>query len=358
MDDTRNDPSTGTSTDPSTGSKTGADSGAPHGWTPDVLGAGFEARTLRLPVPPGRRRGGRRATADPVPEATLIRYVPEDGPGVGRSPVLYVHGFADYFFQRHLAEAVAGRGYPFYALDLRGHGRSIDAWTASGGDPNMVNDLDLYLQDLDAAADAIAADGHTGLVLLGHSTGGLVTARYAHARPGRVTALVLNSPWFDLRGSWSDRVVATQAVYVLGRIAPRAVVSSLGGDYGRALHHATGGEWEYDLRWKPYEGFPVRAGWLAAIRRGHREIGRGLTVGCPTLLCTSDRTGPDGGEAAEMLSTDAVLDVAHMHARASRLGAPVDVAVVEGGAHDLALSPRPARETYLTTVLDWLDTHT
>jgi alpha-beta hydrolase superfamily lysophospholipase len=309
-------------------------------WTQDLLGAGFEARTLRLP-------GGA--------EATLIRYAPEDGPGVGRPPVLYVHGFTDYFFQRHLAEAVAGRGYPFYAIDLRAHGRSIDAWTATGGDPNMVNSLRLYQQDLDAAADAIAEDGHAGLVLMGHSTGGLITSMYAHARPDRVTALVLNSPWFDLRGKWSDRTVVTQLVYVLGRIAPRTVLTTLGEDYGRALHHATGGEWDYDLRWKPYAGFPVRAGWLAAIRRGHRRLARGLAVQCPTLLCTSDRTGPDGGEAAVMLSTDAILDVAHMHARAPKLGGTVEVAVIEGGAHDLALSPKSAREKYLTTVLDWLD---
>jgi alpha-beta hydrolase superfamily lysophospholipase len=309
-------------------------------WTEDVLGEGFAARTLRLP-------GGA--------EATLVRYAPEGGPGVGRPPVLYVHGFTDYFFQRHLAEAVAGRGYPFYAIDLRGHGRSIDAWTTAGGDPNMVNSLQLYEQDLDAAADAIAEDGHTGLVLMGHSTGGLITSMYANERPDRVTAMVLNSPWFDLKGKWSDRTVVTQAVYLLGRIAPRTVVTTLGQDYGRALHHETGGEWVYDLRWKPNGGFPVRAGWLAAIRRGHRRIGRGLAVQCPTLLCTSDKTGPDGGEAAVMLSTDAILDVAHMHARAPKLGGAVDVAVIEGGAHDLVLSPKPAREKYLATVLDWLD---
>lgn len=321
----------------------GSDMDDGNGWTEDVLGAGFEARTLRLPD---------------GAEATLVRYVPEDGPGVGRTPVLYVHGFTDYFFQRHLAEAVAGRGYPFYAIDLRGHGRSIDAWTAAGRDANMVNSLELYEQDLDAAAVVIAGDGHTGLVLMGHSTGGLITSMYAHSRPDRVTALVLNSPWFDLRGSWADRTLVTQAVYVLGRIAPRTVLTSLGGDYGRALHRATGGEWDYDLAWKPNPGFPVRAGWLAAIRRGHRRIGRGLAVRCPVLVCTSDRTGPDGGEAALMLSTDAILDVAHMHARAPKLGETVTVSVIEGGAHDLALSPKPAREKYLTTVLDWLDAAT
>jgi alpha-beta hydrolase superfamily lysophospholipase len=56
-----------------------------------------------------------------------------------------------------------------------------------------------------------------------------------------------------------------------------------------------------------------------------------------------------------MLSTDAILDVAHMHARAPKLGGKVDVAIIEGGAHDLVLSAKQAREKYLTTVLDWLD---
>ena len=331
-------------------------------WTEDVLGAGFEARTLRLPGPSGALRRPvtkRGPAAQGGAEATLVRYTPDDAPrvrpGTGRPPVLYVHGFTDYFFQRHLAEAVTRGGYPFYAVDLRAHGRSIDAWTAAGGDPNMVGSLRLYQQDLDAAADAIAAEGHTGLVLMGHSTGGLITSMYADARPDRVTALVLNSPWFDLRGSWSDRTLVTQAIYALGQIAPRLVVHRLGQGYGRALHRDTGGEWDYDLAWKPYRGFPVRAGWLAAIRRGHRRLGRGLAVRCPVLLCTSGRTGPDGGEAAVMLSTDPILDVAHMHARAPKLGAAVEVAVIEDGTHDLALSPGPAREKYLTTVLDWLD---
>jgi alpha-beta hydrolase superfamily lysophospholipase len=328
-------------------------------WTEDVLGTGFDTRTLRLPGPSGSLRGPAAKRGRPMgeggAEATLVRYTPEDGPGVGRPPVLYVHGYTDYFFQRHLAEAIAARGYPFYAIDLRAHGRSIAAWTAAGGDANMVNSLRLYRQDLSAAADVIAAEGHTGLVLLGHSTGGLIASMYANAHPDRVTALVLNSPWFDLRGSWSDRTVVTQVVYALGRIAPRTVVNKPGEDYGRALHTATGGEWEYDLLWKPHGGFPVRAGWLAEIRRAQRRLGRGLSVQCPVLVCTSDKSGPGVGEAAAMLSADAVLDVAHMHARAPKLGATVDVSVIEGGAHDLVLSAKPARDKYLTTVLDWLD---
>jgi alpha-beta hydrolase superfamily lysophospholipase len=51
--------------------------------------------------------------------ATLVRLPAADAP---RGPVLYVHGFIDYFFQRHMAERFAAEGYAFYALDLRKHG--------------------------------------------------------------------------------------------------------------------------------------------------------------------------------------------------------------------------------------------
>ena len=39
--------------------------------------------------------------------------------------MLYLHGWNDYFFQTHLADAFAALGFDFYALDLRRYGRSL-----------------------------------------------------------------------------------------------------------------------------------------------------------------------------------------------------------------------------------------
>ena len=41
-------------------------------------------------------------------------------------------------------------------------------------------------------------------------------------------------------------------------------------------------------------------------------------------------------------------------ARAPFLGQDVTVIQIEGGVHDLALSPEPARSEYLRTVTTWL----
>ncbi|GAB2462562.1 alpha/beta hydrolase [Xylanimonas ulmi] len=323
-------------------------------WRPDLLGDGFERRTLHLPD---------------GAQVTLVRLTPsltDDDGAARRVAVLYVHGFVDYFFHPHLARALADpgalaggdpagvRGYAFYAVDLRGHGRSLAAHTAAGGDPNLVADIALHARDLDAAAAAIRAAGHERLVVLGHSTGGLIATLWAAARPGRADALVLNSPWFDLNEPWLLRGPGTRVIDAVARVAPRLPVGGLAEHYGRALHVVTGGEWDYDLAWKPHAGFPVRAGWFRSVRAAQGRVRRGVDVGVPTLVLASARSGPSRRAHDALLTTDSVLDVGHIRRAAQRIGSDVLFVPVEGGAHDLALSPRAGREEYLRAVTAWL----
>ena len=314
-------------------------------WQPDILGEGWVARTLHL-------------APDDEGEvvATLVRRAERPA---ARKAVLYVHGFVDYFFQTHMADAFTAHGYDFYAIDLRKYGRSL----RGNQTPNYVTRLSAYAEELDAAARIIRVEeGHDELVVVGHSTGGLITSLWADARtqPGRppvVDALVLNSPWFDLNEPWFTRVVATPVIDLLAPLAPHVQVGSLAPHYGRALHAASGGEWDYDLRLKPHAGFPVRAGWFRAIRRGHAQVARGLAIRCPVLVLTSDASGDSDRWHEAILTTDSVLDVAQIRARAPGLGDDVTVVAIPGGAHDLTLSPEPARSTFFTEVFDWLAEH-
>jgi len=308
----------------------------------DPLGSGWTARTLPL-RPDDRSSGG----VDPV--ATLVG--PAGGPRHARA-VLYLHGFVDYFFHAHVGDALAARGYDLYGLDLRDYGRSI----RDGRPPNDTTDLATYTEEIDAAVRILRED-HGRLVLLGHSTGGLVASLWADARRGEglIDALVLNSPWLDLRGSWFERQVLTPVLDVVGRVAPGLVVSHLAPHYGRALHAGTGGEWAYDLTWKPHDGFPITAGFIRTIRRGQARVGRGLAVDVPVLVLASDASGPDDRVHDALVTTDSVLDVAQMAARAPLLGPDVTFVEIPGGAHDLALSPSPARERYVEEVLRFLD---
>lgn len=316
--------------------------------TEDVLGPGWVARTLPL-APDGIGPTHARTTAGaPDPVATLVH--PTET-GTRDRAVLYVHGFTDYFFQTEHAHAWTAHGYDFYAVDLRDYGRSI----RTGRTPGWVTDLTTYDEDLTAALAAVQEHGYRQLVLLGHSTGGLITALYLDRHPGAVDALVLNSPWLDLNASWLSRTVVTRVLDAVAMRMPRLRVSTLGEDYGRSLHISTGGDWDYHLAWKPMVDVPVYAAWLRAIRRGHATVGRGLDLDVPVLVCTSGRSGhPRRPSEADLAGADCVLDVKHMHARGPRLGPDVTMATIDGGRHDLALSAPPARRAYEHAVFSWL----
>lgn len=316
--------------------------------TEDVLGPDWVARTLPLP-PDGVGPMHARTTADaPDPVATLVH---RTDAGAGRRAVLYVHGFTDYFFQTEHARRWTAEGYDFYAVDLRDYGRSI----RPGRTPGWVTDLATYDQDLDAALTAVREHHYDQVVLLAHSTGGLITPLYLDRHPGAADALVLNSPWLDLNSGWVNRVITTRVLDAVALRAPRLRVSTLGEGYGRSLHTSTGGDWDYDLAWKPIYDVPVYAAWLRAIRRGHARVARGLDLLVPVLVCTSGRSGhPDRPTERDLAAADCVLDVAHMHARGPLLGADVMMVTIDGGRHDLALSSPQARGAYEDAIFGWL----
>ena len=311
--------------------------------TADLLGGRFTARTLPLPA-----AGGAEVAA------TLVRLPAE---GTTRGAVLQVHGFVDYFFHAHVAEHFARRGFDFYAVDLRAYGRSLRPEDL----PNYVTDLALHYEEIDAAVHAIREeDGHRRLVVVGHSTGGLITALWAHDRgeAGLFDALVLNSPWLDLAENWFLRTVGTRVVDVLGARWPRLVIrQGMSPVYGHSIAAAHHGEWDYRQDWKPIEGFPVRAGWLRAVRHGHARLHRGLDVRVPVLVLRSDRSLlRTRSWTPEAMRADTVLDVEQMARWAPRIGPRVDVVVVPDGMHDLFLSPEPVRGRALAEVDAWLDT--
>ncbi|MCL2850554.1 MAG: alpha/beta hydrolase, partial [Micrococcales bacterium] len=253
------------------------------------------------------------------------------------------------------AAPLADAGYQLYGLDLRDCGRSARPERPINDTDNLAR----YTEEVDRAVRELALV-HSKVVVAGHSTGGLTAALWADARPylvsrGTLAALVLNSPWLDLRaGRWAKTAVSA-GVDVLGRVAPRTVVTHLGEHYGRALHRSGTGEWDYDLAWKAYDSAPVTAGFVRSVRRAQARVAHGLDIGCPVLVMASGASSRGDRPHDALLTTDCVVDVADIERLAPRLGADVTFKQVDGGAHDLSLSPPPAREAFVATVIDFLD---
>lgn len=328
-------------------------------WVRDVLGSGFEARTIFL-----------QPDAEGEVTATLVRYAPASDEETARPKtttlarwrwweprtppppapanlVLYLHGWNDYFFHRELAEFWHRQGAHFYALDLRKYGRSL----LEHQTPGYIDDLAIYDEEI-AAALAIMRTAHPGgsrIMLLGHSTGGLIASLWANRHPGELSSLVLNSPWLELQGSTLVRSAAAPIVKGLAKIDPLHSYPNI--DLGFNSRTIRGFEW--DERWRPTPSFPVRRGWLSAIMAGHSEVASGLDIQCPVLVLTAERSLISPVWSQDMMSADVVLDVQVVWQRSARLAKCLTLVKIPDGLHDLALSPPAPREKYYRALSRW-----
>ena len=298
----------------------------------DVLGLPYRAETIEL---------------EPDFEGAVVTTLvsrPSETPTT--RAVLYVHGFSDYFFQTQLAQWWTDRGYDFYALDLRKYGRSLRPHQT----PAFVTDLHQHFEDVDAAWSRVTTrDRHTEVVVMGHSTGGLVLPLWADARqPEELTGMVLNSPWLEFQGSTALRVAGTPLVKVVGKRKPKAEIGrDVTGFYARGLHKDFEGEWDFDLDWKPVGSMKVYTGWLRAIRIGHARVHRGLDINAPVLVLSSDRSGHPIVMDELVHSTDIVLDVDQIRRWSVALGDHVTYVAIPGAIHDVVLSrPAPRKQAY------------
>lgn len=325
-------------------------------WIRDVLGDEFQQLTLDL----GTDEQG------PV-VATLVRALPAE-PDLwnrirGRWPlldgvdVLYVHGWSDYFFQKRLARFWTSRGARFFALDLRKYGRSL----RDGQTPGYVADLATYDEDIGAALEAMGRgqggiESSRRLVLLGHSTGGLVLSLWASRHPGAADAVILNSPWLEFQFAPARAAIAPM-VELQARIRPMEAAPQVDlGFYTRAQLEVADPDdpMEVNPLWRPAQTMAVYAGWLHAILSGHKAVAAGLGITAPVCVLLSARFVPPTRWSEELTSADSVLVVDDIARAALRLGASVTVERIDGALHDVFLSRHEAREDAYRRLERWV----
>ena len=141
-----------------------------------------------------------------------------------RGLVLLVHGLGEHVGRYDsLALRLNQARWDVAGYDHRGHG-------ASGGARGAIAAADSLLDDLSVVIDALRHETQRPLVLLGHSMGGVIAARFvaeglaerraAWWRP--VDALVLSSPALDPGMNAAQRALLS----VLGPLAPQLAVGN------------------------------------------------------------------------------------------------------------------------------------
>ena len=309
-------------------------------YSPDILGDDYVCRTFNMP---DDYEGKVVCTLVKKPEL----------PNVHRA-ILYIHGYNDYFFQKQLGDSVQAHGYNFYALDLRKYGRSI----RPNQDPVLCKNLNEYFADIDTALCTIRSEGNTEVLLMAHSTGGLITPLYVNSKKDKcpVDGLILNSPFLDMNMSWFMENIAIPVVSFLGKFFPNLTVQGYGdASYAHSLLKQFKGEWEYDTNWKMINGHPKKAGWIRAIHQGQDQVHKGLKLGCPILVMSSNKSYPETKEwHNEYMTSDIVLDVHDIQKYGTLLGTHITKDTINNGIHDLILSEKPSRDYTYRTIFDWL----
>lgn len=244
-----------------------------------------------------------REVVEAVPE------LPGDAP-----PVLFVPGFGHgaWVFAEHWLEQVAGRGFPAYAMSLRGHG-------ASGRAPKP--DLRAYAHDVVQVAAGLPRQA----VIVGHGAGALVVAHALARYPARAAVLLC-----PVLGGWGTAGTALR----------RNPFGTLPAAFGGRLRLSRRQLFSRELPNAQAQEYTKRIG--AAAPRAQWQLLRGRApeqpVGDPPVLVAGS---PDD----RVVSRRALEQAARRYG-----GAPL---LFPGMGHDMMLDAR-WREP-VDALLDWLE---
>ncbi len=228
----------------------------------------------------------------------------------GRPPVLFVHGFGHgaWVFAEHWLEHTASRGFPAYALSLRGHG---------GSEADKKASLRAYTHDV----VQVAAGLPKRAVIVGHGAGALVVSHALARYPARAAVLV--APVLGGVGT---------ALRNPGLVMPALL--------GGGLRLPAGQLFSREL--------PV------ANARGYaRRLGRASTKAQWQLLWGTDAEAPVGAPSVLVVGSpdDRIVSPVALKQAARRFGgAPL---LFPGMGHDMMLDAR-WREP-IDATLDWLE---
>lgn len=156
----------------------------------------------------------------------MLRHWPASERVEQRGAICVVHGLGEHIGRyERLAKKLCEWGWSVFGFDLRGHGMSE-------GSPGVLNQSDDLLHDLAAVLDTIRQyDSNQKLVLLGHSLGGLVVARFVAALAAppekaiwrrQVDLCVLSSPALALHLSILQKVL----IKTVGALVPNLALKN------------------------------------------------------------------------------------------------------------------------------------
>ena len=251
-----------------------------------------------------------------------------------KAVVVIAHGVSEHGGRYgHVVDRIVPLGYPVWALDHRGHGRSE-------GKRAVIDRMRNATADLDAFIDIARAGAGAGppLILLGHSMGGCISLDYALSDQTKLDGLILSAPAAKLEAASPAIRLASR---VLSALTPSLGVFSVDAEL---ISHDPAEVEAYRNDPLVHQGkLPARTiAELAAAIETFEERMDNLTLPLLGMHGSDDRLAPV--EASRMVN---------------RLAASEDktLKVYEGLRHEI-FNERPTdRERVLDDLVEWLGAH-
>lgn len=270
-----------------------------------------------------------------------------------RRSVLYIHGWSDYFFHPHVATAFNEQRFDFYALELRKYGHSL----LKHQHPNYCRSLEEYFEEISIALRQIHQKNNQPIILLGHSTGGLIAGLYMNfgAEKALVSLLILNSPFLELNVSKLSRkflpLIARFGASLLPFSKVEKTVSPV---YNQSLHKDFYGEWDFDKAWKPINHFPTYLAWLSAVVDAQSKLRHHSAIKVPTMVMHGSKSLIPKKYTVQAQTSDCVLNIDDIRQIAPKLGHDITMIEIKDAVHDIFLSKEEVRKRAFAEMFGWL----
>lgn len=272
----------------------------------------------------------------------------------GRIPILYIHGFSDYFYHPHLANWANKNEMNFYALELRKYGRSI----LPHQHPNYCKNLKEYFEEISMAISIIIKECDQKIILMGHSNGGLISSLYANIGEKKelIQQLILNAPFLSLNEPWITKNIAIPIVGFISKIFPFLripdIVTSL---YPKSIDIKHYGEWEINYDWKPINGFPGYFLWMLAVRNAQKYLEKKSNINIPVLILHSSNSMKPRKWNPAILESDIILNIDDIKRIGLKLGNRIDIIEIDKAMHDVFLSKKEVRDSAFGELINWIN---
>ncbi len=265
--------------------------------------------------------------------------------------VLYIHGYMDYFFQHHLAAYFIDSGISFYAIELRKYGSSIKKHQHE----NYFKNITEYDEEISIVLDKIRKDGHSKIILNGHSTGGLIATHYVlHGEhKDLISGVILNSPFLEFNISKVLKLILP-LVTPLANFFPYYKFTRLPSFYTQSLHENYKGRWDFNLKYKPIPSFATYFGWVRAVTMAQKKVRERTIETIPCVIFHSDKSCLATTWDDHMLRSDAVLNVEDIDFFGRKIYPNADIVEIKNAIPDVALSADEVIEAYFTNISTWL----